>query len=798
MIDQARIVVIGGGNMGASVLYHLANEGWSDCLLIEKAQLTSGATWHAAGLVSRMVGSFALGSWHDYAVDLYKSIEAQTGVCVSWHGCGSLRVATSADHMDWINHLRDTIIARDQIAEIISPGQVAELNPLYDIKAAGILAALYTPDDGHVDPSGTCQAMAAGAKKLGARIMLQNRVIDVKQLRSGEWRIDTEQGQVRCQHVVNAGGYHARGIGEYSGLDLPIATLLHHYIITEDLPEFEQMSHEIPVTRDDYFYGYLRREQQSALIGLYDKDNPTAVWENGCPWESTTHLFEANLDSSMIWLEKCFQRLPSLTNLGIKNIINGGITYTPDGAMLLGPAPGLKNYWLACGATAGIAWGPGAGRSLAQWIIHGSAEVSTRAFDPRRFGIWADAEFSRARTVEDYSIRHSQLYPQHQRRTKRNIKQSGAYEKTAALGATFEQAGAWERPRVYAVEPLSWRRSMVHQQLAKECNGVRVSVGLGDFSAFAKFVIKGNESESFLNRVCTNRLPIHVGGVCLTLLLNERGTIEGEATIARLDKNRFYMLTGAPSQRRIWDWLSLHQRGSENIELADRTDELGVLTLAGPNARDVLSKLTDVDVSNQQFPWFTTREILISGVAVTAIRLSFTGELAFELHALNTQLDILWEAVWQAGQQYDIGVFGSKAMDSLRMEKFYRGGHELTSDVTPQQAGLIRFVKLDKDFVGKQALKNNSPGSQYVLLALGNAITECLMGEAVFINGKLAGSVTSAAYGHTIEQSLAIAFINIVELNELSKIEVSLLGERVEAAHLESVPYDPQNLRLKS
>ena len=798
MINYARVVVIGGGNMGASVLYHLAKEGWTDCVLIEKSQLTSGATWHAAGLVSRMVSSYSLGCMHDYAVDLYKSIEAQTGVCVSWHGCGSMRVATSREHLDWINHLRDTILARGQNAQIIGPKQISELNPLYDVKAAGILAALYTPDDGHVDPSGTCQAMAKGAKQLGARVILNNRVTHVEQLTTGEWHVETEQGTIRCQHVVNAAGYHARQIGKLSGLDLPITTLLHHYIITENLPEFETMAHEIPVTRDDYFYGYLRREQNSVLIGLYDRDNPTAVWEDGCPWESVNELFETNIENSLPWLEKCFERLPMLTNLGIKNIINGGITYTPDGALLLGPASGLTNYWLACGATAGIAWGPGAGRTLAQWMVHGSAQISTRAYDPRRFGGWANADYAKARSIEDYSIRHKQLFPQHQRKVKRNIKQSGVYDITAALGATFEEAGGWERPRVYADDPQTWRRSSVHQQIERECASVRKAVGLGDFSAFSKFEITNSDSELFLNRVCANRVPTHVGGVCLTLLLNERGTIEGEATITKLDENRFYLVTGAPSQHRVWDWLSLHQYRDENVKMRDRTDELGILTLAGPKSMDVLSQLTDTDLTLQQFPWLSAREIRIADIDLIAMRLSFTGEPAFELHAANDQLENLWKALWKAGQTHNINTFGSKAIDSLRMEKFYLGGHELTNDVTPKHTPLMRFVKLDKDFVGKQALEALTPSSQCILLALENTSTECLMGEAIFADDKLVGSVTSAAFGHTILKSLAIGFVKSGTLTEESKIEVSLFGERIRATNLKSIPYDPDNLRLKS
>ncbi|NNE24007.1 MAG: FAD-dependent oxidoreductase, partial [Rhizobiales bacterium] len=489
MRSHARVVVIGGGNMGAGVLYHLARQGWSDCVLIEKGELTSGATWHAAGLVSRMIGGYSLGSMHDYAVDLYKSIEQETGQSISFHNCGSLRVATSLEHMDWINHVRDAVLARGQVAEIIGPDEVKRLNPLYDVAAAGVLGAIYTPDDGHVDPSGTCQAMARGARMAGAEVIRQCRVTAVNPLHSGEWQVVTEKGTVTCEHVVNAGGYHARQIGQMSGLDLPIVTMMHHYVVTDEVPEFADMDHEIPVTRDDYFCGYIRREQAGALIGLYDKQAPQPVWLDGCPWTSENELFEPNWDGITPWLENCFERCPALATRGIKRVVNGGITYTPDGAMLLGPAPGLKNYWLACGSTVGIAWGPGAGRTLAQWMVEGSADLSTRAHDPRRFGIWADHEFAVERATEDYTLRQAMPYPQHQRGTCRGIKVSGAMMQTAALGATYEEAGGWERPRLYGPEPMGWRRTSVHEQVAAECAAVRERVGLGDFSAFAKFEI---------------------------------------------------------------------------------------------------------------------------------------------------------------------------------------------------------------------------------------------------------------------------------------------------------------------
>ncbi|MEM8796429.1 MAG: FAD-dependent oxidoreductase [Pseudomonadota bacterium] len=797
MEEHAQVVVIGGGNMGAGVLYHLAKLGWTDTILIEKDELTSGATWHAAGLVSRMVAGQALGSIHDYAVDLYKTIEAKTGVGLSWHNCGSLRVATSPDHMDWINHIRDAVLARGQEAHIVDPAEVARLNPLYDVEAAGVLGAVFTPDDGHVDPSGTCQAMVKGARQLGAKVMRHCRVTDLSQNADGSWQVTTEKGTIKADHVVNAGGYHARRIGAMAGLDLPITTMLHHYVVTDAVPEFDGMSHEIPVTRDDYFCGYVRREQGSVLIGLYDKQDPQSVWLDGCPWESANELFEPNWDGITPWLENCFERMPALMERGIKRVVNGGITYTPDGAMLLGPAPGLKNYWLACGATVGIAWGPGAGRALAEWMVHGSAEISTRAFDPRRFGIWADADFARARATEDYTHRQAMPYPQHQREVCRGIKKSGAHERTEALGATFEEAGGWERPRVYAPEPLGWRRTEVFHSVARECEAVRERVGLSDFSAFAKFIIGGPGAEDFLNRVCANRMP-REGRTCLTLLLNRRGTIEGEATIARLGPEQFYFVAGGPSERRVWDWLTLHCGVTmDDCTIKNLTDETGILVLAGPKAREVLASVTEDDISNETFRWLRAKEMTVAGVDLTAMRLSFTGEHAYELHAPNDRLGKLWDALWKAGEAHGIGAFGSKALESLRLEKFYRGGHELANDAGHKDVDQMRFADLTKDFVGKDAMLARGQEKVIALLALEETDTDALMSEAVFHGGRLVGSITSAAYGHTVGQSLAIAFLTEEARIPGTKLEISLLGKRVPATVLPNAPWDPENERLR-
>lgn len=806
--DRAQVVVIGGGNVGASVLYHLAKEGWTDTILLEKAELTSGATWHAAGLVSRMVGGFNLGSWHDYAIDLYSSIEQETGQSAGYHQCGSLRVATSRAHVDWVRHVYDGVIARGNEAHLIGPDELAELNPLYDAAGAGVIEALYTPGDGHVDPAGVCTAMAKGARQLGARVQRQCRVVDVSANADGTWRIDTGHGSIVAEHVVNAGGYHARQIGAFTGLDLPIVPMMHHYVVTDDVPEFATMDHEIPVTRDDWFCGYLRREQHSALIGIYDKQDPQSVWVDGCPWDSANELFEPNFDGIGPWLERCFERFPCLAHRGIKHVVNGGITYTPDGAMLLGPAPGLRNYWLACGVTVGIAWGPGAGRTLAQWMVHGSAEVSTRIWDPRRFGVWADLEFAKARTAEDYTLRQAMPYPQQQRSTARNVKQSGAHDRAAALGAVFEEAGGWERPRLYepafgGVEPLGWRRTESFAVVQAEAKAVSERVGLGDFSAFATFECSGAGAGAFLERVCANRMPPRVGRIALTTLLTPRGTIDGEATIARVGEHRFWFVTGAPSQRRVWDLLTGqlgHEPADAHVELVDRTDEFGVLTVAGPRARDVLGACTTANLSDPAFPWLTSAEITVAGVPVLALRMSFTGRLAWELHVVNERLGEVWDALWSAGQPHGIAAFGSAAIDVLRMEKAYRSAHELSNDVSPYEVDLLRMVKDEPDFTGRAALlarRASPPRSLMAYAELCDIDHEPLGGEAVLHQGAAVGTLTSAAHSPTFGRTFCFVFVPPELAAPGTELQLSLFAQPVAITVRAEPAFDPKNELLR-
>ena len=418
----ARVVIIGGGVMGCGLAYHLAHEGWRDIVLLEKAELTSGSTWHAAGQITHSTSSFGLGKCVDYNIGLYAgALEAETGQSVTWHGCGSFRLAYTDDEMDWLRHTLSVATALGFNIELVSPERVRELHPFYNVD--GVQGALHTPDDGHVDPSGVTQALAAGARALGATIIRRCRATAVTQLTSGEWQVSTEQGDISCEHVVNAGGTYARQLAESSGILLPMTSMTHHYFVTEAVDEFSQLERELPVIRDDkQVSGYIRMEQKAGLIGIYEKTNPNTVWEDHCPWEVENELFDADYDRVMPWLENALHRVPVLANYGIKRVVHGAISHPPDGNPLIGPAPGVRNYWACCGCQIGIGWGPGLTRELARWMVHGAADISMREFDPRRFGSYAQKPWQIIKAREDYCLRHEIPYPHFNRTEGRPIK----------------------------------------------------------------------------------------------------------------------------------------------------------------------------------------------------------------------------------------------------------------------------------------------------------------------------------------------------------------------------------------
>ena len=812
MADHARVVIVGGGIMGVSLLYHLAKEGWSDIVLFEKGELTSGSTWHAAGQITHGLSHWGLATINKYGVEFYNKLEAETGQSVSWHGCGSLRVAYHDDEVSAIKHTVSVGRGLDVPMEIISPEEIAKLHPFFNLE--GVKAGLHTPNDGHVDPAGATFGMAKGARDMGARVVRKCRVTDIKQLPTGEWRVTTEQGEVICEHVVNAGGTYAKQVAAWMGHDLPMANTTHHYFVTDAVEEFKGLEKELPVVRDDMTYsGYIRMEQQSGLIGIYEKSGPGIVWEEGTPWEVENELFDADYDRIMPFLEQALERMPVLANYGVKREVHGAIPMPPDGQMLLGPAPGLTNSWCCCGSHVGIAWGPGAGKYLAQWMVHGTAEINMRDFDPRRFGPYADHDYQIERAKEDYILRHEIPYPGRQRVSGRPKKTSPLYSKLCGMGAVHEEIFGWERPRWFNVDNkieaaapgedvYGFHRPDWYKAVAEECKAVRERVGVLDLTAFAKIDVSGPYAHALIERSVANRAPKKVGSIVLTHILNRAGTIEAEVTVAKVAEDCYYIMCAAFSELKVRDILKSRVQEGEQAEVKVVSEDFGCLVLSGPKSRDVLRQITQEPLDNDAWPWLKARTIEAAGVGgIRALRMSYQGELGWELHVPMAGMEKVYDALWAAGAEHGITNFGSYALNAMRHEKGFKGASELTNEVTLPEADVMRFVKLDKDYVGKDATQASLDGDLpwiCVQLEIDADDTDAHASETVFYKGQRVGQISSGGYGFTVGKSLAFAYVKPEAATANGGLEVMIMGEKRPARVLAEPPYDPQNERPRA
>lgn len=798
---QARVVIVGGGVMGVGLAYHLAHEGWGDdVVLLEKAELTSGSTWHAAGQITHSTSSFSLGKCVDYNIGLYSGgLEAETGQAVTWHGCGSFRLAYTEDEMDWLRHTLSVGRTLGFNIELVGPEKVAELHPFYNLE--GVLGALHTPDDGHVDPTNVTMAMAAGARAKGARIIRRCRATNITQAESGEWVVETEKGTITCEHVVNAGGTYARQMGEWSGLQLPMTSMTHHYFVTDEVPEFQNLERELPVIRDDRkVSGYIRMEQKKGLIGIYEKANPNTVWEDHCPWEAENELFDADYDRVMPWLEESLNRMPIFAELGITRDVHGAISHPPDGNPLIGPAPGVRNYWCCCGTQIGIGWGPGLTRELARWMVHGAADISMRDYDPRRFGSYATKDWQVVKAREDYCLRHEIPFPHFNRLAGRPIKPSPLHETLKAKGAVHEEVYGFERPRWFARDGVaqqdhySFRRTVVDDMVATEVKAVRESVGIMDVTAFTKIEVAGPDAYALLDRLTANRMPQKVGSITLTHMLNRAGRIELETTIVRMAEDRFYLVCAAFFEQRLLDHLEAHRDGADAIVTA-LSSTWGALSLNGPRSRDVLGACTDAALDNASFRWLSAQEITVAGHKVWALRVSYAGELGWELHLPYAAMVDVYSALWAAGEAHGITDYGSFAMNAMRMEKGFKGAGELTNEVTLAEADVLRFARTDKDYLGRDKTLNSDMAWVCAYLEIEpDGEIDGHGGEAILLDGEVVGSTASVAYGPTVGKILAFAYIKPQAADPGTALEVVIHGAPRKARVLGEPAYDPQSL----
>ncbi|MEM6895938.1 MAG: FAD-dependent oxidoreductase [Pseudomonadota bacterium] len=801
--NQARVVIVGGGVMGVGLAYHLAHEGWgADTVLLEKAELTSGSTWHAAGQITHSTSSFSLGKCVDYNIGLYSgALEAETGQAVTWHGCGSFRLAYTEDEMDWLRHTLSVGRSLGFNIGLVRPERVAELHPFYNLE--GVLGALHTPDDGHVDPTNVTMAMAAGARAKGAQIVRHCRATNITQAPNGEWVVETEKGTIRCEHVVNAGGTYARQMGEWSGLQLPMTSMTHHYFVTDEVPEFQDLATELPVIRDDRkVSGYIRMEQKKGLIGIYEKANPNSVWHDHCPWDYENWLFDADYDRVMPWLEESLNRMPIFAELGITRDVHGAISHPPDGNPLIGPAPGVRNYWCCCGTQIGIGWGPGLTRELARWMVHGAADISMRDYDPRRFGSYANKEWQVIKAEEDYCLRHEIPFPHFNRLAGRPVKPSPIHDILKAKGAVHEEVYGFERPRWFAKDGVaqedhySFRRNEVHDMVAAEVKAVRQSVGIIDVTAFTKVLVEGPEAYGLLDRLTANRMPQKTGSIGLTHMLNRRGRIELETTIVRMADDRFYLVCAAFFEQRLLDHLEQNRHGAD-VTVTAVSDTWSALALNGPLSRDVLAACTPAPLDNQNFRWLSAQQITLAGHEIWALRMSYAGELGWELHMPNEACRDVYLALSAAGAEYGILDYGSFAMNVLRMEKGFKGAGELTNEVTLPEADVMRFVRTDKEYLGKEATLANTDDLPWVCAYLEiepDGEVDGHGGEAVMLNGEVVGSTASVAYGHTVGKVLAFAYVKPRAAAPETRLEVVIHGEPRKARVLGEPAYDPQSI----
>ena len=811
MKSHARVVVIGGGAVGVSTLYHLTKKGWSDVVLVERKELTSGSTWHAAGLLPLFNMSYSVGQIHKYSVALYQRLQEETGQDVGLRLVSNIRLALNRDRMDEYRQYSGVAETIGVEVEFLSPEQVRELWPLCNTD--GVIGAIRHPGDGYVQPADLTQALARGARAGGAEIYRQTTVTGIERTASGEWRVRTDKGEIVCEHVVSASGNFAGRTGAMVGLDVPVIPVEHQYIVTEPHPLIQERQRqglpEMGVLRESDGSWYMREEAGGLILGPYEKGAP-CCYVDGPSDHAEYELFTEDLERLEPHIEAAINRVPAFGEVGIKQVYNGAIAYTPDGSPIIGPAWGLRNFWLNEGHSFGITAAGGAGWQLAEWITEGEPTIDMLGVDPRRFGDYASKAYLRAKNEETYANVFTIHYPDEERPAGRPLRMAPCYERMRDLGAVFGQKFGWERPNWFAPEGTpqedhwSFRRSRWFEPIGAECRNVAENVGLLDMTAFAKARVSGPGAEAFLDRLVANRLPKAIGRVNLCHALNSRGGVHSEFTIQREARDSFYLVSAGAWQRLDHDWLTRHMPADGSVHFENLTGAMGVLVVAGPRSRELLARVCDADLSSAAFPWLTGQDIVVGLARTKALRVNFVGELGWELHhPLETQNHI-FDVLMAAGADLGLRPFGIRAMDSLRIEKSYRLiGTELSIEYAAYESGLDRFVHPNKgDFIGRDALvrwRERGFANQFVTLEVHDVTdADALGNNPIYAGGKLVGRATGGNYGFRVEKSLALAMAHPDHAAIGTKLEMDILGQRHPLTVIPESPYDPENAKLRS
>ncbi|MSP83034.1 MAG: FAD-dependent oxidoreductase [Alphaproteobacteria bacterium] len=809
MKSHARVVIVGGGVVGVSILYHFVKKGWRDVVLVEKADLTHGSTWHAAGLLPLFNMSYCVGQMHKYSVDLYNSLPAETGQDVSFHVTGNLRLARNKERMDEYKKYCGTANTIGVPFRMVGVGEIKKLWPLCNTR--GLVGALYHPHDGHIAPADLTQALAIGARNGGAEIYRQTEVTAIAQAPNGAWTVTTDKGAITCEIVVTATGSWARQTAAMVGLDIPVIPVEHQYLVTEEIPELVARKKaglpEMAVLRESDASYYMREERQGLILGPYEKGAPS--WAvDGVPKGFGQELLPPDIDRLQPHIEAAMHRVPVFAKAGIKDCINGPIPYTPDGSPLIGPAWGLRNFWLAEGFSFGITAAGGAGRFLVDWVVDGDPGTDPYDVDPRRFGEYANKTYTRIKNEEAYEHIFVIHYPLEERPGARPAKTSPSYDRQKALGAVFGQKYGWERANWFAPKGVkskdkySFRRANFFEPVREECRAVRERVGLLDLTGFSKFEVAGPGAEAFLDGMVANKLPRTIGRIGLAHLLTDRGGVVSEFTITRLAQDRFYVVCAAAAERHDFDEMWRRAPTDGSVRLTNLTQGMGVLVLCGPRSREVLRKVTRDDVSNGAFPWLTAKDIAVGVAQARAMRVNFIGELGWELHHALAYHNAIWDALMAAGAEFDIRPFGIRAMDSLRIEKSYKYWRvDLTTEYSAWQAGLDRFIQLNKgEFPGRAALvREQQQGIPRKLVTLACDVEDAdpFGNEPIWSGTSMVGRATSGAYAYTVGRSLALAYVATAQAALGTNLEIEILGRRFPATVIPDSPWDPENTRLR-
>ena len=838
MKTHARVVVIGGGVVGVGTLYHLAKKGWSDVVLIERKELTSGSTWHAAGLLPLFNLSYSVGQIHKYSVNLYNSLEAETGQHVGFKKVSNIRLARTKDRWDEFMYYAGVAETIGIKVNVLTPQQVKEIWPLCETE--GLLGAIQHPDDGYIQPADLTQAMAKGARSRGAEIYRNTTVTGIEQKPNGEWVVKTDQGDITCEHVVSATGNFARKTGAMVGLDIPVIPVEHQYIVTEPHPLIRERQAkglpEMGVLREADSSWYMREENGGLLLGPYEHGAP-CCYMDGPSDQSEYELFQEDLDRLAPHIETAIARVPAFGEVGIKKVYNGAIAYTPDGSPIIGPAWDKRNFWLNEGHSFGVTASGGAGWQLAEWIVEGEPSIDMMGVDPRRFGPYATRGYLKQKNEEAYANVFTPHYPDEERAAARPLKRTPVYDRMKDLGAVFGSVYGWERPGWFApkgyaltkeqinspdvltnhnyapptedgriVEKWSFRRSNYFPFVGEECRNVMNNVAIQDMSAFAKMEVSGPGARDWLESILANKIPKKMGRIALCHLLTPRGGVRSEFTVYEWAPGRFYLVSAGAYERHDHDYLRKLCPTDGSVRLTPITTRFGVLVLAGPNSRKVLQKLTDADLSNEAFPWLSGKEISVGPCTAHALRVNFVGELGWEFHHPIEQQIALFDLLMEAGKEFGIRPYGIKAMSSLSIEKSYRlVPRELSIEYNAYESALDRFVHPNKgQFIGRDALveaKQKGLGWNFVTMevhGVGDGDSDARGSEPLYRNGQLVGRATNGGYGFRVNKSLALGMVKPEHSTIGTELEIKILGKLFKATVIPESPYDPENTALRA